>query len=104
MARTDAQIDALYAAYHDNLDYDLVESQAKARAFVAACRGLLSPDVTVKRSAHGGRGGNEVELDQTLLRQQLLDAQRWLAQTVAASSGGSVVLADLSDIRAEGRS
>lgn len=101
MARTAEERAAILAAYHDNADYDLVGSTTKAREFILACRQLLAPDVSVKRSAHGGRGGNEVELDQTLIQAQSLAAQRWLTASIAASSNGSIVLADLSDIRGE---
>lgn len=101
MARTAAEREAILAAYHENADYDLDGSTGKARAFIVACRQLLAIDVSVKRSAHGGRGGNEVELDQTLIERQLNDARQWLAAAIAASSGGSVVLADLSDLRGE---
>lgn len=90
----------MLAAYADNASYEEDASVAKAKAFATACRSLLSPGRIVKRSAAGGRGGNEVELMPELLQQQLEDARRWLAAELAAASGGSAVIhADFTGFR-----
>jgi hypothetical protein len=82
-------------AYHNNAAYEENESLAQARAFVSACRHLLSPRHNVKRSVHGGRA-EEVELDLTLIERQMLAAQHWAAGYHAFDSGSSVVHADFS--------
>jgi len=75
------------AAYADNVGYDEDNSATKARAFVTACRLLLSPAMSSKRTVHGGRGGGEeLELDLAEIRRQLEAAQNWI--TGNASGGG----------------
>ncbi len=73
------------AAYYDNASYDEDSSTAKASAFATACRFLLLK--LPKRMAHGGRGGDEVELDPVQIRLQLDAARQWVS---ANQVGGSV--------------
>ena len=88
------------AAYADNAAYEENESLAQAKAFVTACRLLLSPRFSVKRARHGGgSGGEEVELDLTVIQQQLADARHYVATTAAAESGSSVIHPDFTDFR-----
>lgn len=86
------------AAYADNASYEEDASIAKAKAFVTAVRLLLSPAMSVKRSAHGGRG-EEVELDLEVLRQELQDARWWLSTALAAQDNAGVVHADFTGFR-----
>jgi hypothetical protein len=94
-ASTTAQV---LAAYADNASYEENDSLAEGRAFVSACRMLLSPAHSFKRSASGGGKGSEVELSQDLLMQQLDQARRWVAAKQEASSGG-VTHADFTGFR-----
>lgn len=99
--------DEVYAAYEANCGYDVENDVAKAREFIKACRLMLSPRFSIKRMSHGlsrGGGGEEVELDQTLIRDQLADALKWLkandTTTLAPNpGGGGVVHADFTDFR-----
>lgn len=74
-------------AYGDNASYEEDASTAKCQAFITAVRLLLSPKHSFKRSVHGGRGGNEIELDTMTLRQELETARHWLAARQAADRG-----------------
>ncbi len=94
-ASTTAQV---LAAYADNCSYEEDASTSKCQAFITAVRLLLSPAHSLKRSVHGGRGGNEIELSPELLRAELQDARQWLANQNAADSGG-VTHADFTDFR-----
>lgn len=94
-ANTTAQV---LAAYADNASYEENDSLAQGKAFVSACRTLLSPSHSFKRSASGGGKGSEIELSQDLLMQQLDQARRWVAAKQEASSGG-VTHVDLSAFR-----
>lgn len=76
-------------AYDTNADYAEVGSASKCAAFITACRRLLSPGVSPKRNVHGGRGAEEIELDLTVIQEQLRDAQRWLQANPSASAGGA---------------
>lgn len=89
----------VYAAYADNASYEENDSLSEAKAFVSACRLLLSPLHSVKRSAAGGRSGTEVELSQELLQKQLDQAREWVAQKQSAASHGGVIHADFTDFR-----
>jgi len=84
--------------YSNTCSYEEDADAAKCRRFITAVRMLLSPRHSLKRSAHGGRGGEEVELDLVTLRQELTAAQSWLAGAIAAGSG-SVVHADFTGFR-----
>lgn len=64
------------AAYDDNASYAEDASSTKAAAFITACRVLLRR--LPKRSVHGGRGGEEIEMDTRLIAEELRDAKRWL--------------------------
>jgi hypothetical protein len=82
----EAEIAAARAAYFDNADYEEDADQTKAKSFITACRKLLAMPIT--RTASGGRDGNELELDPSLLHKAMDEARRWLAQEIAAGSGG----------------
>lgn len=88
----------LAQAYSDNADYEETNSTAKCRAFITACRRLLSPAVSPKRNVHGGRGAEEIELDLTIVRAELVSAQEWIAD-VEASGGSNVVHVDFTHFR-----
>jgi hypothetical protein len=85
------------ASYDDNASYAEDASATKAAAFVTACTLLLRR--TLKRVAHGGRGGQELEWDPASLREQIKDARLWIAANPASSSTGGVKYADLSNFR-----
>jgi hypothetical protein len=70
-------LDQVRNSYADNASYAEDESQAKARAFITACRILLLK--LPKRAAHGR--GNEVELDPRLIAEEMRRAQAWLASS-----------------------
>jgi hypothetical protein len=89
----------LAAAYDTNADYEETSSATKARAFITACRRLLSPAVSPKRNVHGGRGAEEIELDLTIVRAELVAAQEWLADYVASTGGDNVVHVDFCGFR-----
>lgn len=99
MALTSANTTAeVLAAYADNASYEENDSLAQGKAFVSACRTLLSPQHSFKRSATGGGKGSEIELSQDLLMQQLDQARRWVAAKQEAASGG-VTHVDMSAFR-----
>lgn len=96
----------VYLAYEANSGYDIENDTVKAKEFIRACRIMLSPRFSVKRSSHGlsrGGGGEEVELDQKLIERQLHDAVSWLQgndSTFATAGGGGYVLSEIdSDFR-----
>jgi hypothetical protein len=97
LSSTSTTADVL-AAYADNADYEEANDLTKARAFVSACRLLLSPKHTVKRSVSGGRSGSEVELAPEVIERRMDEARRFVAAIVAAQSGG-VIHADFSNFR-----
>lgn len=94
-ANTTAEV---LAAYADNASYEENDSLAQGKAFVSACRLLLSPKHSFKRSATGGGKGSEIELSQELLENQLNEARRWVAAKLAAASG-AVIHADFTGFR-----
>jgi len=65
----------LVAIYQDAADYDLVGSLAQARRFIQAGRMLLA--LPLRRSASGGRGGEEVELEPRIVQEQIARAEAW---------------------------
>jgi hypothetical protein len=85
------------AAYADNANYEENDSLAEAKAFVSACRQLLSPKHLVSRSASGGRAGTEVEYDPGVIEREKDRAQRWIEQKLGES--GNVVHADFTGFR-----
>lgn len=93
---TYAEVKAAYAA---NVGYDLDGDVAACREFIKACRLLLSPQFGVKRASHGGRGAEEVELDQTLVEKQLNAALAWFAANSASSQAASVIHPDFNGFR-----
>ena len=72
---TAAQITVAETAYHDNADYRATGSVTKAAAFMTACTRLLQ--LIPKRTAHGGRGGEETEFDPPVLQAELRRAEQW---------------------------
>lgn len=71
--------DAL-AEYRANLAYESDATGTSARAFVAACRYLLTLPVRTR-----GAGASEVQYDPTALRQQLNRAEQFLQGTVSTN-------------------
>lgn len=92
----DADILAARTAYFTNAGYAENGSLAEAKLFATACRKLLAVPLT--RVAHGGRGGNETELDPTIIERQLAAATQWIAAELAAASG-AVIHADFTGFR-----
>lgn len=82
------------AAYADNGSFDLNDSVDEAKAFIAACRLLLSPQHSVARSATGAAA---VDLNQEVIERRLTDAQAWLA--ARSSRSGAVIHADFTGFR-----
>lgn len=88
------------AAYFDNASYAEDESVAKCKAFITACRFLLL--MMPKRASHGGRTGEEWEIDPGVIQAEKLAAESWLSgQPTSDGTGGGagVVHCDLSDFR-----
>lgn len=92
-------VEELFEAYHDNADYEETNSLTKCKAFITACRRLLSPGVSPKRNVHGGRGAEELELDLTVIQSQLGAAQQWQSDYVANNANDNVVHVDFNCFR-----
>lgn len=90
-ASTPAQVQAAYA---DNASYMEDGSPTKARTFITACRMLL---LQLPARAEHGRGGR-IEMNVTLLREQIDEARRWLATSPAAGAV-DVLHPDMTNIR-----
>lgn len=86
-------------AYTENADYDVVSSTTKCQSFIVACRRLLSPGFSPKRSTHGGRGSEEIELDLLVVQNQLESAQEWLASFSTSDTGSNVTHVDFQSFR-----
>jgi len=71
------------AAYDDSASYAEDESVGKAAAFITACRVLLRR--LPKRAVHGGRETEEIELDPAMIRKELSEARRWIADRSTAT-------------------
>jgi hypothetical protein len=72
------------AAYDDNASYDQDNDPGKAKAFLTACRILLS------RLPHStSMGMDHTQLNTDLIAQQMQDARNWLAVNDTASSSPS---------------
>lgn len=88
-ASTRAQV---LAAYADNASYEEDASIAKCKAFITACRFLLSPQHLVKQAGKGGGGGEMVETDQVLIRDEMTTARAWLrandSDSTTSTGGG----------------
>lgn len=67
----------LLAVYGENVSYDATGDLASCQRFIAAARCLLA--TPVRRSAAGGRGGEEVEIEPRIVLEQLQRAERWAA-------------------------
>jgi hypothetical protein len=85
------------AAYADNASYEEDSSPAKARGFITACRLLLLN--LPKRAVHGGRGGEEIELDLTLISAEMIEAKKWLAVFGSALAAARATYVDFRDFR-----
>lgn len=85
-----SSLDEIKAAYADNASYVEDDSTSKARAFVTACRLLLLR--MPRRTVHGGRGSEELELQPELIQGELQRAETWLAARPAAGGGNPSVL------------
>lgn len=88
----------MLAAYADNASYEENDSLSQAQAFASACRLLLSPQHSFKRSVAGGRGGSEIELAPEILQGQL-DAAREFVAAKIASQRGAVTHVDFGSFR-----
>lgn len=89
--------DDVLNAYADNASYQEDNSLTKAKAFVTACRLLLSPKFSARRSK--GINGTEVELDLALIRKELENAQTFVAARDTASTGAAVTHLSFSNFR-----
>lgn len=89
---TDSQI---VAAYMDNASYSEDASETKATGFVTACRLLL-----LRRPKRVNHGGEEIELDMSLIQSEMQTAQHWINNASASSTRGSVTSASFEDFRA----
>lgn len=93
--------DEISDQYFASLRYDLGGGVAMARDFIEACRASLHFRISIKRSSHGlsrGGGGEEVELDQSFIENQLEKAENWLQTndpTYSGTSGGGFVLTEI---------
>jgi hypothetical protein len=92
-------LDQIKAAYADNASYAEDASTTKAKAFITACRLLLLK--LPKRAVHGGRGGGEeIELDLTLIAEEMKQANAWLSAAATIEYGGAgYVHVDVGDFR-----
>ena len=70
------------AAYFDNASYAEDSSTQKALAFCTACKFLM-----LYLAKHAGRGGEELDIDVQLIREEKRDAERWLARQ--SGTGGT---------------
>lgn len=77
------------AAYADNASYEEDASVSKCKAFITACRLLLSPKYLVSRAQHGGNAGELVEVQQDLIRDEMTQARKWLAANDTSSTTGT---------------
>jgi hypothetical protein len=86
----DTDLAAARQAVIDNASYAADNSLAKARLFETACTKLVAA-LPLTRTAHGGRGGNEAEMDPSQTALMLDKVQRWIASYNAAQPGGGGV-------------
>ena len=88
-----ADLQAVHQAYLDNADYDQVGSATKAAAFIVAVRRLIG--LLPQRQQHGGIGGESLQFDLRILKEQLKDATDFVAAAPILGGGGFTYL-DLS--------
>ena len=75
MSLTSASTDQeIHDAYFDNASYEADNSKAKALAFVTACRFIL-----LKRPMRMKHENQEVEVDLSLIANEMKAARRWAA-------------------------
>ena len=87
----------IIAAYLDCSDYDLVGSTARAAVFIRAGRMLLARPVT--RTAAGGQGGEEVELEPRIMQDEVAKAETWYAHQSAIAANELRQYAPADDFR-----
>lgn len=75
---------ALIKAFQDASDFDLIGSLAQAQRYIQAGRMLLA--LPLRRSASGGRGGEEVELEPRIIQEQITRAEQWYHANAAATN------------------
>lgn len=68
--------------YLDNVSYDVDGDTTKVGLFIAACRALL-----VMHPANWNHSGESIGFNPEMWRQQLRDAQQWLASNGTTTSG-----------------
>lgn len=96
-------LEEVKAAFFDNAGYAIDGSPAAARIFIEACTHLMLR--MPKRATHGvrGMGGNELEIDTTLLPALKAEAVAWLNANggvdADGNGGGGYVHPDLSSFR-----
>jgi hypothetical protein len=73
------------AAYTANADYEEVESAAKARAFITACRALIG--LVPSESANGSERSRQ-DANIAAWEKQIAAARRWLAEVGNADTCG----------------
>ena len=88
------QLASLSAAYDAALDYDTEASIAKARAFVAACRGLLRFTMS-----SGGAGSSYIQNHPEVIERQLKEALAWLQANDPRLAGDGVLHLSLEGMR-----
>lgn len=88
------------AAYMDGASYAEDASPSKCKAFITACRFLLL--MMPKRASHGGRQGEEIEIDPSVIQEEKEAAENWLSgndPTGSGSAGGGIVHVDFNGFR-----
>ena len=83
------------AAYLDNCGYEEDGSMAMAKAFVTACRAMLTRGIRVI-----DKGGERMEFATETLQSLITEAQRYARQNAGVDAGGAgTKFADLRDFR-----
>lgn len=80
-------LETILQAYHDNADYEEMAEVAKAKAFVTACRRLLTT-----LPAESGTRESNVRIDTKLVAEQLKAATDWVAANDAGGTSGRPVV------------
>jgi hypothetical protein len=89
------EIKAVLSSYQSNADYDLEDSIAKAKAFVVACRRMLSPEIMATDME---KLQIRVTLDPEIIRKELEEAKDFIVNGGLNSSSSSVFI-DTSNYR-----
>lgn len=85
MLDSSSTLDQIKDAYADNASYAEDGSATKAKAFITACRLLL-----LKLPNVASKGGESLEFDRSLLRDQIEDASRFVAANDTGTGTGRV--------------